>query len=129
MTQFQQPFDFIESINDALGVAVRALGGPKVVGPMMKPEKTIHDSSVWVTDCLNPDRASEFHPSQVQFLLREAGKIGCHAPINFICYDAGYSKPIPTAPEDEKAQLMREFVEATKQQTRNIERMEKLAQA
>lgn len=98
----QQSFDFIESINDALGAAVRALGGAKKVGPMLKPEKTIHDASNWVSDCLNPDRAAEFHPTHVQFLLRQARKVGFHAAINFVCDDAGYSEPLPVDPEDKK---------------------------
>lgn len=129
MAQVQQTFEFIESINDALGAAVRALGGPKKVGPMLKPEKTVHDASGWVTDCLNPDREAFFHPEHVQFLLREAGKVGFHGSMDFVCGDGGYAKPVPINPEDEKDRIQREFIESVKQQTRNIERMERLSRA
>jgi hypothetical protein len=96
---------------------------------MLKRELTIRDSSNWVTACLNPDRREHFTPEQVQLLIREARKVGCHAAINFMCADAGYSNPQPIDPEDEKAKLQREFIEATKQQTRNIERLEQLAKS
>jgi hypothetical protein len=122
----QEPLQFIDSINDALTEIVRALGGPKKVGPMLKPDLTVHDSSNVVSACLNIDRRERFTPEQVQFLLREARKICCHAAINFICGDAGYTSPQPVEPEDEKAKLMREFIEATKQQSRNVERMAQL---
>lgn len=126
MPQSQQAFEFIESINDALGAAVRALGGPKAVGAMLKPEKTIHDAAGWVTDCLNPDRAAEFHPAHVMFILREAKRVGFHGAMNYVCTDAEYGNPAPVEPEDEKAQLMREFIEATRQQTKNVERLAQL---
>ena len=93
---------------------------------MLKPEKTIHDAAVWVTDCLNPDRAAEFHPEHVMFLLREAARAGFHGAINFICADAGYAPPAIVEPQDEIARLQHEFIEQTKAATRNIERMERL---
>ncbi len=127
MKQVAQPALFYESINDVLREVVQALGGAKKVGAMMRPQKLIDEAGRWVSDCLNPDRREKFDPEEVQFLLREARKIGMHSAINYICGDAGYSNPQPVEPEDEKARLMREFIEATKQATRNIERMEALS--
>ncbi|MES2319974.1 MAG: hypothetical protein V4631_21040 [Pseudomonadota bacterium] len=126
MPHTQQPYCHIESINDALAAAVRALGGPKKVGATLKPEKTIHEAACWVTDCLNPDRAAEFHPSHVQFLLREACKVDFHESMNFMCGDAGYRNPAPIDPEDEKSRLMREFIDATERNERLVEQIKHL---
>lgn len=127
MQQPQQSFEFIESINDALGAAVRALGGAKKVGAMLKPAKPMDEAKNWVNDCLNANRDVFFHPEHVQFLLREAKQVGFHGSMNFVCSDAEYTAPQPIEPEDEKAQLMREFIEATKQQKINIEKLERMS--
>lgn len=123
MPEIKQPSLFHESINDALREVVLSLGGTKKVGALMRPQKMIDEAGRWVSDCLNPDRREKFDPEEIMFLLREARKIGCHTAVNHICNDAGYSNPMPVEPEDEKARLMREFIEATKQQTRNVDRL------
>lgn len=123
MPETKQPALFHESINDALREVVLSLGGTKKVGALMRPQKLIDEAGRWVSDCLNPDRREKFDPEEVMFLLREARKIGCHTGMNFIAADAGYANPAPVEPEDEQARLMREFIEATKQQTRNVERL------
>jgi hypothetical protein len=117
---------FCESINEALKEAVKALGGAKKVGQQLKPERLADDAGRWLSDCLNADRREKLDPEQVLWILRESRKVGCHTAMHFICDDAGYTKAAPLEPEDEKARLQREFIEATKQQTRNVERMEQL---
>lgn len=117
---------FCESINEALREAVKALGGAKKVGEKLKPEKLADEAGRWLSDCLNPDRREKLDPEQVMWILREARKVGCHTAMHFICDDTGYAKATPIEPEDEKARLQREFIEATKQQTRNVERLEQL---
>jgi hypothetical protein len=123
----EQPPLFYESINDVLREIVHALGGTKKVGNLMRPQKTIDDAGRWVSDCLNPDRREKFDPDDTMWLLREARKVGCHAAINFICSDAGYSNPLPIEPEDELAQLQREFIESTKCLSRMASRIEQLS--
>lgn len=126
MDKAQQTPLFYESINDVLREVVQSLGGSKKVGSSMKPQKLADEAGRWVSDCLNSDRREKFDPEEVMFLLREGRKVGCHAAINYICGECGYSNPQPVEPEDEKARLQREFIEATKQATRNLERMEAL---
>lgn len=125
----QQPALFCESLSEALKEAVKALGGAKKVGEKLKPEMLADAAGRWVSDCLNPDRREKLDPEQVFWILREARKVGCHIAMHFICEGAGYAKPMPIEPEDERARLMREFIEATKQQTRNVELMAQLARA
>ena len=65
-------------------------------------------------DCLNDSRREVLSPSQVILILRIGREIDCHAAMNFIARECGYSDPTPTEPESEIARLQREFVEATK---------------
>lgn len=124
----QQTPLFCENINEAIREAVKALGGAKAVGGKMRPEMLADEAGRWLSDCLNSDRREKLKPEQLLWIIREARKVGCHTLINYICSDAAYSNPAPIEPENEQAKLMREFIEATKQQTRNVERMERLAQ-
>jgi hypothetical protein len=102
---------FITDIYDALGDLVRALGGPKDVGPALKPEKTIDDAAGWVKDCLNRNRREKFDAEQILWLLKRGREVGCHDPIKWICENAGYTPPEPKEPETELTKLLREYVE------------------
>lgn len=103
---------FITDIHDALGDLVRALGGPKEVGQILKPEKTTEDAAGWVKDCLNPKRREKFDPDQILWLLKKGREAGCHQPIKWICDQAGYSEPEPKEPETELTKLLREYIDA-----------------
>lgn len=101
---------FITDIYDALGDLVRAAGGPKAVGQILKPEKTSEDAAGWVKDCLNRNRREKFDPEQIHWLLKKGRELGCHEPIRWICENAGYSKPDPVEEETELARLLREYI-------------------
>jgi hypothetical protein len=109
-----QPVLFHESILDALGTLVNALGGPMKVGPRLWPEKTLDAAAQLVRDCLNPTRKERFDPEQTLLLLKWGKQVGCHEAINYICFEAGYDKPPILEPEDELARLQREYIEAVK---------------
>lgn len=119
---------FIGTLEEALKEAVKAMGGAKAVGSILKPQKLIDEAGTWLSDCLNPKRRDKLDYEQIMWILREARKRQFHGAINFICGDAGYANPVPIEPEDEKARLMREFIEATKQQTKNVEEMKRLSE-
>ena len=120
-----QPALFHESLTDALQDCIRALGGAKVVGHAMRPEKSIDDARRWLLDCLNPDRAERLAPDQVLWILREARKVGCHAGAAYILRECGYADPQPVEPEDERAALQREFVQMGKAMKALFARMER----
>lgn len=103
---------FCEDINEALREIVNGLGGPKKVGPLLWPEKTIEQAHSLLLACLNVERKEHLTPQQVTLLLREGRKVGCHVGVNFICDDAGYERPAPIEPEDELARLQREYIAA-----------------
>ena len=109
-----QPALFHESFVDALHDCIRALGGPKTAGHAMRPEKSVDDARRWLLDCLNPDRAEKLAPDQVLWILKEARKVGCHAAMAYISRECGYADPQPIEPEDERAELQREYIAAVK---------------
>lgn len=118
----------METINDALIECVKALGGSKQVGPRIWPEKTPEGAQRLLLDCLNPDRPQHLTPEQVQFVLGLARAVGCHAGMQFLAASLSYAEPTPVEPEDERVQLQREFIEATKALAAMAQRIEMLNQ-
>lgn len=105
---------FYESPEDALREVVRALGGNKAAGAILRPELSADEAGKWVSDCLNPDRVQSFRPSQLLLLLRKGREAGCHAAATYLMRESGYADPTPIEPEDEKARLEREFIASAK---------------
>lgn len=117
---------FHEDINDALRAVVKACGGTKAVAIKLWPEKTIADAQSYLNDCLNSARSAKLGQEQVLLLLRWAREANCHDAINYICAQSGYSNPAPIEPEDEKAALQREAIEAVRSLKQITERLERL---
>jgi len=104
--------DEIDSINSMLVACVKALGGSKKVASVMWPEKPINDAQKLLLSCLNDDRPEKLSPDQAFLIERMARDAGHHIAIEFRCKALSYSIPTPIEPEDEKAQLMRDFINA-----------------
>lgn len=121
-----QPALFHESLNDALREVVLAIGGTKKVASLMRPEKTVDEAARWLNDCLNADRREKLDPDQMLFLLREGRKVGCHSAMGYISAESGYSAQ-PIEPQDEIAELQRNFIESTKHLSRMAARIEQLS--
>jgi len=64
--------------------------------------------------CLNRDKREKLDLSELSLIRREARKAGIHTLAAYEARDAGYADPIPVSPEDEAAQLKREFITAVK---------------
>lgn len=120
---------FHESLNEALREVILALGGTKKVAAQMRPEKTVDEAARWLNDCLNADRREKLDPDQVLWLLRESRKVGCHSAMHYLCEESGYSPAHPVEPQDELAELQRNFIESTKHLSKMAERIERLAGA
>jgi hypothetical protein len=103
---------FVEDLNEALRATINALGGYKSVGVELRPEKSAVDAGKWLADCLNPDKRDRLTPDQLAYIRRRARIAGCHILAAFEMQDAGYAAPVAIAPEDEAAQLQREFINA-----------------
>lgn len=100
------------SVNEALIACVRALGGSKQVGPLLWPDIEPLAAQRKLLDCLNDDRPHHLTPSQVVFVLRRARGAGVHTGMEHLCAVLGYAPPVPVAPQDEAAELQRQFVQA-----------------
>jgi len=98
-----------ETLAEALIEVVRALGGSKRVGALMRPARPADEAARWLRDCLNPERRERLEPDEVLFLLREGRRVGCHAAMRYIAEASGYASPVPIEPADEVAELQRQF--------------------
>lgn len=115
---------FHDSVLDALGTDVKALGGPKVVAGLL-----------WPADARGPDRLraclSENHEQKLKadeiYLIKKLAKEkGSTAAVDYeISGMGGEVKWIK--PEDEAAALMRQYNESVKSQDRLVTRMEQVA--
>ncbi len=113
MTSLQIPL-FYDSYEDAIRDCVTALGGFKKVGNMLWPAMAADDAGRKLAACLNTDKREKLDPNELCLIRREARKAGIHILAHYEARDAGYSEPQPLNPEDEAAQLQREFIAAVK---------------
>lgn len=116
---------FVDDLNEAIRATCNALGGLKSVGAELKPEKSAVDAGKWLADCLNPSKRDRLDPEQLAFIRRRARMVGCHILAAYEMRDAGYAEPMPIAPEDEAAQLQREYIAAVKTMAQIQARMDR----
>lgn len=107
-----QPSLHHDSLRDALGDDIAALGGWKLVGAFLWPDKSPDDAGRLLRHCLDPDRAEKLSLEQLQLLLRRAREVRSYAGMRHLTTECGYEPARPVEPEDERARLQREFVEA-----------------
>lgn len=120
---------FVEDYNEAIRAAVQALGGFKRVGADLRPDIAVDAAGRWLSDCINPDKREILPPSALAFIRRKAREAGCHVLTAFELQDSGYAPPQPIEPEDERAALQRQFVQAAKAMEGITQRLERLPKA
>lgn len=106
---------FYESYEDAIRDACMAIGGFKKVGAMLWPTVPADDAGRRLAHCLNNDKREKLGPGELQLIRRAARQAGVHVLASYEARDAGYAEPMPVSPEDEAAQLQREYIAAVKQ--------------
>lgn len=109
-----QPALFHECLDDAIRDTVMAMGGNKRVGNLLWPALPADVAGKRLADCLNADKRDKLSPDELALIRREARKQGAHILATYEMRDAGYADPLPIAPEDEAAQLQREYIAAVK---------------
>lgn len=117
--------DLCFTIEDALREATRTLGGSKALGHRLRPELDPDAAGRWWLDCLNHERAQKPSLDQVLCVMRWARAESCHAVMDFIARDCGYTEPEPVTPEDEAAELQRQFVHSVSQLQQLAARIER----
>lgn len=118
--------DLCFTLEDALKSVARSLGGAKALGHKLRPDLDPDAAGRWLLDCINSERSEKLSLSQVMLILRMGHDAGCHAGMDFIARDCGYSEPTPITPEDEQDELMRDFIAAAKLQADTAARMERI---
>ena len=113
MTHAQIPL-FYDTYEDAIRDCVTALGGFKRVGSALWPAMPADDAGRKLSACLNTDKREKLDLGELRLIRREARKAGIHILAHYEARDAGYSEPQPLNPEDEAAQLQREFIASVK---------------
>lgn len=94
---------------------------------MIWPEEPVDQAARKLADCMNPDRPQFLKFKQVVFLLTEGRKKGFHSAMSEVCRECGYADPQPVEPEDEAAELQRQFIAAQQGMNQILKRMEKLS--
>lgn len=119
---------FHEDFDSALTTCVGALGGAKVVGVLLRPEyeKEPEKAARWLLACLNCSRDEKLSWDQTFKILLEAKSVGCHAGMYYITQHCGYAQAQPIEPEDELADLQRQFIESAKSHAATAARIELL---
>lgn len=111
---------FVDTADDAVRDTVRALGGPKKVGPLLWPAKKPDRAEKDLDDCLNRNNARKLDFEEILHIGRLGRDHGVHLIAGFVCFDLGYAPPQPVDPEDEKAELQRQF-------HADVDRLERIA--
>ncbi len=124
----EQELLFHERIEDAIAAVADRIGRKRLAKELW-PDKSDRDAHNLFDACLNPERKERFSPSQLMFLAKRGRGAGYHAILCFMCRELGYADPQPIEPEDERAKLQREYVDAARSMARMAERIEKLATA
>lgn len=123
----QENFYFTKDIYEAIKHDCAALGGAKEVGHFLWPEMSPDDAAKKLANCLNINNKEKLSLDQWLLISKKAKDIGSHNSVFFISDELGYSRPIPIEPEDELAELQKQFIQATEAMGKMTARMEKLS--
>jgi hypothetical protein len=105
---------FYESYESAVSDTIRALGGNKAVGSTLWPAMLADEAGKKLADCLNTKKREKLDLGELRLIRCLAREKGIHILMTYESRDAGYADPQPITPEDEAAQLQREYIAAVK---------------
>ncbi|SRR5258706_10969433 len=129
MTSRDASLPLYENTLDMLADLVHQLGGPKKVGPALRPSLPVDDAAKWVRDCVNRERRERFDPEQVVHVLRLARAADLHSGKFWLDAELGYQQGAPMNPRDELADLQRKFIAAVHLSHDVAEKIERLARS
>lgn len=115
-----------DSPEEALRALIDALGGPKAVGHMLMPEKSMDDARRTVLKWCDAERHDKPSLDQLLLLMRKDREAGCHVFAAFLLSQAGYEEPRPVEPKDEAAELQRAFIRSVAEQKALLERLQRV---
>jgi hypothetical protein len=118
---------FHDDVFDALRTDIQALGGAKKVGALLWPKLSPDKAGEKLSSCLNRQRAEKLDPEDILFIQREAARVGSVASLTYIADYVSIHRPVIIEPDDEKAQLQKDYIAATRAIAQIAQRLERLA--
>lgn len=115
-----------DTYEDAIRDTVMALGGFKKVGSMLWPAMPADDAGRKLSACLNTEKREKLDLGELRLIRHAARERGVHTLMSYESRDAGYAEPVPITPEDEAAQLKREYIAAVKAMSNIQARLDRL---
>ncbi len=110
-----------DSMEEAVGAAVSALGGAKKVVTWLWPalaEQKPETAYTRLKHCLNPEKSEKLSLDELMLIARKAREVGEHAIARRFGYDAGYEfSPLDPAESERrarKAQIQWHLAEASR---------------
>lgn len=103
---------FCETIEEAIDEVLKASGGRKKVAVDLWPSLGVREAHNRMDACLNPERREKFDPTEIVWIARLGRQVGCHSLMRYLCHECSYAEPTPLEPEDERARLQREYIDA-----------------
>jgi len=110
----------------ALRAIVQHIGGPKIVGPVLWPAKSVDDARKLLLDCLNPDRNEKLDVEQIVMLFRMGREAGFHVAKHWLDTETGYLPSTPADPQEEQARLVTVIESAGQQLQRALAALDKM---
>jgi len=94
------------------GFEMKLPGGWKAVGHALYPKKTPAAAGEYLKCTVNPARAEKLDAEEIALIKKMAKAVNSYAAVFFECDDLGMSRPTPIEPEDERAKLQKDFINA-----------------
>lgn len=120
-----QPDLWYDSLSGALLATVEALG-PKKVASALWHLMSVDDARRKLLNSLNPERNEKLGLEEIEHILKMAREREIHTAMLYLTDALHYQPARPVEPDDEKARLQREYVQAVKtleELTKRIERV------
>lgn len=103
---------FCESVEEAIDEVCKANGGRKKTAVELWPSSGVREAHNRMDACLNPERREKFDPQEIVWFITLGRRISCHSLMRYLSQQGSYVEPQPIEPEDEKARLQREYIDA-----------------
>lgn len=121
----QTEMPFYEGVEDALSACVRALGGAKVVGAILWPDKPMEEARTLLLNCLNPNRKEKLDYTQIIWVFREAKRVGFYAGFQWFARECEFESRAVTS-EEEMDRLANVIEASTKTLANSIAKLERM---
>jgi hypothetical protein len=95
----------MRSADEALRLAVDAIGGEKAVGSLLRPEMHPVLAGQWLAHCLDPERREKLSIAQMALVFGHAKAKGRHDGFEVLAQLLGYRVTAVIDPADELADL------------------------